>query len=94
MNIVSLQFSLIFRPKLGEDQKKRSSLKFSPFFLDAGEKQRSSPTICVLKPSARLTRGGGGGIPQFRILIYANYTILATQKRGHDPMAPPKYAPD
>ena len=59
MNIVSLKFSPIFCPKLGEDQKKGSSLKFSPIFIGAGQKQRSSPTICVLKPSAQVTNGGG-----------------------------------
>ena len=59
MNIVSLKFSPIFRPKLGGDQKKRSSLKFSPISLGAGQKQRSSPTICVLKAFAQLTKGGG-----------------------------------
>ena len=77
MNIVSLQFCPIFRPKLGEDQKKRSSLKFSPIFLGAGRKQGSSPTICVLKASAQLTKGG---IPRFYILVYANYAILATER--------------
>ena len=70
----------IFCPKLGEDQKnkkdKRSSLKFSPIHLGVGQNQRSSPTICGLKASAQLTKGGGG-IPQFCILNYANYTILA-----------------
>ena len=33
-------------------------------------------------------------MPQFCILFYANYTILANQRGGHGPMAPPKYAPD
>ena len=34
-------------------------------------------------------------MPQFCILFYANYTILATQEGGHGPMAPPpKYAPE
>ena len=32
-------------------------------------------------------------MPQFCILFYANYTTLATQKGGHGPMPPPKYAP-
>ena len=33
-------------------------------------------------------------MPQFCILFYANYTILATQRGGgHGPMAPPTYAP-
>ena len=30
---------------------------------------------------------------QFCILFYANYTVLATQRGGHGPIAPPKYAP-
>ena len=32
-------------------------------------------------------------MPQFCILFYANYTILATQKGGHGTMPPLKYAP-
>ena len=54
-------------------------------------KQRSSPTVCVLKASAQVRKRGA--IPQFCVLNYANYTILATQKGGpwHD--GPPKYAP-
>ena len=31
-------------------------------------------------------------MPQFCMLFYAKYTILATQRGGHGPMAPPKYA--
>ena len=57
--------------------------------LGAGQKQRSSPTICMLKASAQLTNAGA--MPQFCILFYANYTILATQRGGMDP---PKYAPE
>ena len=72
----SLKFSPIFCPKLGEDQKnKRSSLKFSLILLGVGQNQRSSPTTCVLKASAQLTKVGV--IPQFCIINYANYTILA-----------------
>ena len=54
---------------------------FTQIFLGAGQNQSSSPTICVPKASAQLTKGGGV-IPQFCILIYANYTILATQRGG------------
>ena len=58
----SIKFSPIFCPKLGEDLKKRSSLKFSPIFcpkLGEGHKQNSLPTLCVIKASALLTKGGG-----------------------------------
>ena len=51
-----------FCPKLGEEQKKRFSLKFSPTIcpkFGADQKQTSSPTLCVLKASAQLTKGGG-----------------------------------
>ena len=74
-------------------QKKRSPLKFSPILPQnyAKAKKRSSPTVFVLKPFAQVTKGGA--MPQFCILIYANYTILATQKGGHGPMAPPLNTP-
>ena len=37
---------------------------------------------------------GGAAIPQFCIIIYANYTILATQRRGMAQCpSPSKYAP-
>ena len=39
-----------------------------------------------------LQRGGGGGMPQFCILFYADYTILTTQ-RGGMAQCSPKYAP-
>ena len=32
-------------------------------------------------------------MPQFRMLFYAKYTILATQKGGHGPMAPRQIRP-
>ena len=34
-----------------------------------------------------------GGMPQFCILFYAKYTILATQRKVHGPMAPPLNTP-
>ena len=41
MNIVALQLSPIFRPKLGNEQKKRSSLKFSSILRPKlGEEQK------------------------------------------------------
>ena len=69
-----------------------SSLKFSPVFgpkLGAGQIQRSSLTVSVLKPSAQVTKEGG--MPQFCILFYANYTILATQRGLNNPKGT-KYA--
>ena len=52
------RYVTIFLPKLGEDQKKKSSLKFSPIVLGVGQKQTSSPTISVLKASAQVTKRG------------------------------------
>ena len=64
MNIVSLKFSPIFCPKLSEDQTKKEKGLYSNLvnFLAAGQKQRSSSIICVLKASARLTKGGHSAI--------------------------------
>ena len=44
-------------PKLGEDQKKKGLHSNLVRFL---AKKRSSPTVSVLKPSAQVTKGGGG----------------------------------
>ena len=56
MNIVSLQFSPIFGPKLEEDLPQKKTHIYS-IFLGAGQKHRSSPTISVLKAFAQLTKG-------------------------------------
>ena len=62
---------------------------FSPVF---GQKNAWA-TVSVLKPSAQVTKEVA--MPQFCILFYSNYTILATQRGGPWPNAPlPKYAPD
>ena len=45
----------------------------------------------MLKLSAQVTKLEA--MPQFCILFYANYTILATQRRAMAPCPPPKYAP-
>ena len=77
-------------PNSGKDQKKRSSLKLSPIFcpkLGASQKQRSSPTLCVLKAFAQFMKDGG--MPQFCILSYADYTILATQRGTMAQWPPP-----
>ena len=82
-----------FCPKLGEDQKK-STLKFSPVFgpkLSAGQTKRSSPTVCVLKPSAQVTkRGPCRNFASYSMLI--NYPGETMGCHGPMPL-PPKYAP-
>ena len=96
MKIFSNQNQSFTCPKLGEDQTKRSSLKFSPVFdakLGAGQKTKVfAHRLCPQTFCPSYT--GGGSMPQFCILFYANYTILATQRGGPWPNAPPKYAPD
>ena len=77
--ISPLRISPYFCPKLGEDQNKK---KVFTQILSVSE----------LKLSAQVTKGGGGGMPQFWIFFYANYTILATQGEGHGTMTPPKFA--
>ena len=91
MKIVSPKISPIFCPKLGEDQnkKKRSSLKFSPIFLP---KIWSRPKTKVfayhLCAQNFCPTYKDAAMPQFCILFDANYTIQATQRGGHCPMAP------
>ena len=68
-----------WRPK----KKKRSSLKFSRFLRP---EKRSSPTVCVLKPSAQVPKREP--ISHICIIFYANYTILST-KRGAMAQCPP-----
>ena len=78
-------------PKLGEDQNKKKGFHSNLVRFLAENwvkaKKRSSSTICVLKPSAKVTKGGGS-MSQFCVLFYANSTILATQRGGHGPMPP------
>ena len=81
--ISPLRSSSFSCPKLGEDQKIKKVL-----YLD-------SVRLCAqtFSPSYK-GGGGGGGMPQFRKLFYANYTILATQRRGpwcHAPLNTPLY---
>ena len=62
-------------------QNKRSSLKFSPIFwpkLGAGQKQRSSPTFCVLKASAQRTKRG----PCRNFAYYSMLIILSWRPKG------------
>ena len=64
--------SPFFCPKLGEDQKKGL---------------HPDSVRCPLVYSNFLPKLQRGAMPQFCILFYANYTILATQ-RGHGTMPP------
>ena len=75
--ISPLRISPVFGPKLGEEQKKKVLTQIL--------------SVSVLKLSAQVTKGLA--MPQFCILFYANYTILATQREGMAPCPHPKYAP-
>ena len=82
-NISPLRISSVFGPKLDEDEKKLDEAQKK-------KKRRSSPRFCpfrVLKLSAQVTKGGGS-MPQFCILFYANYTVLTTLRGGHGTMPP------
>ena len=68
LEIVPLKFSPIFRPKLGEEQKKAQSLK---------ENAQDIPFVWSnLMPN--LQRGGGGGSASILLTFLCNFTILAT----------------
>ena len=69
--ISPLRISPVFGPNLGKDQKKKKVITQILSLLCA-------QTFC---PSYKW-----GAMPQFCILFYADYTILATQKGG--PLAP------
>ena len=64
---------------------------FAQSWVQAKTKRLRLPFVCSnLLPNLQR----GGGMPQFCILFYANYTILATQRGSHGPMSPPpKHAP-
>ena len=91
-----LRFSPVFGPKFGEDQtKKRSSIRFNPVFgpkLGEDQNKKGLHSDSVRFCAQTFCPSYKGGIPQFRILFYVNYTIPATQ-RGAWNHAPPKYAP-
>ena len=106
MNIVSLQFSPIFCPKLGEDQKKRSSLKISPIFcskLCENQKKKvftqnlldffwCQPQTNVFPYHLCAQSFCSTHHYAICILINANYPGDPKGGGGHGPMAPPKYA--
>ena len=75
-------------------KKNRSSLRFSPVFgpkLGESPKKRSSPTVCALKPSTRVKKGG----PCLNFAYYSMHIILSWRPKGggHGPNPPSKYAP-
>ena len=72
--IVPLKFSRIFRPKLGEEQKKKKGLHSNSvrFFAQTWVqplKNCTEHTLCVIKAYAQLAKGRA--VPQFCILFYA-----------------------
>ena len=77
------------KTKERKKKKERSSLKFSAVFdpkLGAGQKQRSSPTICALNPSVQVKKGG---VPCHNFAYYSTLIILSWRpKGGHGPMPP------
>ena len=79
-------------PKSGEDQKKKGVHSDLVRFLAQNwveaKKKVFAHRLCA---QTFCPRYKGGTMPQFCIL--SNYTIMATQRRGHGPMPPPKYAP-
>ena len=82
MNIFQPSIKSVFLPKLRwRPKKKKFLLKFSPVF---GQKVDLRPPLLCSDLLPKLQRGG---MPKFCILFFANYTILATQRRG-GPMPP------
>ena len=71
-------------------KKKKVFTRIYSSFLSAGQKQRSLPTIRMLKAFAQLTKGG-----HFAILhtYLGKLYYPGDPKGGHGPMPPPKYAP-
>ena len=94
--IVPLKISPIFRPKLGEEQKKKglhsNFVRFSPKRGCKPKRNAQNIALCVIKPYAQLAKGGGG-LAAILHTILCNYTILAIQKGGHGPKAPPLNTP-
>ena len=90
--ISPLRISSFSSPKLGEDQKKCHHSDLVRFLPPSPKKKVFSQILSVFvqKLSAQVTKWGA--MPQFFILFYANYTILATQKEAWH-HAPPKIRP-
>ena len=86
--------SLFSCPELGEEQKKRSSLKFSSVFspkLGEGQKKSLCPSFLCSNPLPKLQRGR----PCHNFAYYSKLIILSWQPKGGGPWPniPPKYAP-
>ena len=90
--VVPLKFSLIFRPNLGEEQKKKKKKVFTqgPSRFSPELTQISSQKPESLMPN--LQRGGGHA--SILLTLLCNFAILATQRGGAMAQwSPPKYAP-
>ena len=78
-------FGPIFRPKSGEEQKKKGlHSNFVPFFAQI--QVISSPKL-----DAQLAKGGSH--TSILLTFLCNFAILATQRGGHGPMPPPLNTP-
>ena len=87
----SLNFGPNFRPKSGDEQKKKVFPQIWSDFLFKTKKKHSEHSFCVIKPYAQLAKGGA--MPQFCLLFSAN--LQSWWPKGGAPWhnAPPKYAP-
>ena len=79
-----------------KNKRKIFSLRISPFFCPKLRENKKKVfcqilSVFVLKLSAQVTKGGA--MPQFYMLFYANYTILATQREGAMAPWPPLNTP-
>ena len=69
---------------------KRSSLKLARFLVQNWVQAKNKDFRLLFVCSNLLPKlQKGGDMPQFCILFYANYTILATQRGKDGPMPPP-----
>ena len=82
--VVPLKFSLIFRPNLGEEQKKKKVFTQGPSRFSSELTQISSQ-----KPESMMPNLQRGGHASILLTLLCNFAILATQRGGHGPMAPP-----
>ena len=91
--ISPLRISPFFGPKLGEDKKKglRSDLLWflaQNLVKTLKKKGLQSDLVRCCAPQTFGPSYKGGAMPQFYMLLYANYTILATQRGGRGAMPP------
>ena len=78
--IVTLKFRPIFRPKSGEEQKKKGlHSNFVPFFALLFRSLPKYQVISSSEPDAQLAEGGHASI---FLTFLSNFAILATQKGG------------